>query len=362
MECCKSRILFLNWRDSANPSAGGAETFTEEIGKRLVAYGHDVTVFTSCFDGCELETQRFGMRIIRRGGKYSVYSKARGYVKQNLSEFDIIVDEINTVPFRIRGLAKGKTVVALIHQLAREVWFYESRFPLSVLGYFALEPLWLREYRDVSTVTVSDSTRSDLLKIGFQRVHVVHNGIGVAPLENPPQKAAQPVLIFMGRLVKCKLPDHAIAAFKQVKQALPDAELWILGDGYLRARLEGDLVDGVTFFGRVEDDEKFDLLKKARVLLAPSIREGWAISVTEANAMGTPAIGYAVPGLRDSIIHGVTGLLVQPLNYQALAEAAKHLLSDSSTAEKLSKNALSWSRKFSWNESAREFETLLRST
>ncbi len=318
-----------------------------------------MTIFTSSFDGCEPEDRRFGIRIIREGGKYSVYARARRYVKRHLSEFDIVVDEINTVPFRINGIAKGKPVVAVIHQLAREIWFYETRFPINVLGYFALEPLWLRGYRRVPTVTVSSSTRDDLLRRGFRHVRVVHNGVGIASLEKPGPKEPNPVLIFVGRLVRSKLPDHAIAAFRQVRASHAAAELWILGDGYLRAKLERNVLDGVRFFGRVGDEEKFDLLRRAHVLLAPSVREGWGISVIEANAMGTPAVGYDVPGLRDSIAHGVTGLLVQPLSPGALARAATQILCDSSLAGKFSKSALEWSRNFRWEKSAMQFRDVL---
>jgi glycosyltransferase involved in cell wall biosynthesis len=354
--------LFLNWRDSANPLAGGAETFTEEIGKRLVQKGNEITLFTSSFSGCEPEASRFGIRVIREGGKYSVYARARSYVKRHLSQFDVVIDEINTVPFRIHRIAGKTPVVAVIHQLAREVWFLETRFPLNVLGYFVLEPLWLRGYRRTPTVTVSNSTKDDLLKLGFRRVHVVHNGIGITPLEKVPAKESNPVLVFVGRLVRSKHPEHAIRAFEQIRPDLPDAELWILGEGYLRPRLENIAGDGVKFFGRVHDEEKFDLLKRAHVLLAPSVREGWGISVIEANAMGTPAVGYAVPGLKDSIVQEETGLLVTPQNPEALADAAKLILCNDPSTENFSMNALQWSRKFSWDRSAEEFYELVEST
>lgn len=321
-----------------------------------------MTIFTSSFDGCEPEDSRFGITIVRDGGKYSVYAKARRYVKRHLSEFDIVVDEINTVPFRIYSIVKGKPVVAVIHQLAREIWFYETRFPINVLGYFALEPLWLRGYRRVPTVTVSSSTKDELLGRGFRHVSVVHNGIGMVPLERAGPKEPNPVLIFVGRLVRSKLPDHAIAAFRQVRASHPAAELWILGDGYLRAKLERNVLDGVRFFGRVDDKEKFDLLRRAHVLLAPSVREGWGISVIEANSMGTPAVGYAVPGLRDSIVEEATGLLARPLSPKALAEAIERILRDPSLAEKLSRNALEWSRRFSWDDSAKKFSEFLETS
>ncbi len=349
------RILFLNWRDSSNPSAGGAETFTEEIGKRLVRYGNNVTIFTSSFDGCEPEDFRFGIRIIREGGKFSVYRHGRAFAKKNLSDFDVIVDEINTVPFHAPKIAREKPVVALIHQLAREIWFYESRFPLSALGYFALEPLWLREYRNIPTITVSNSTRADLLTRGFRRVDVVHNGISAPPLEEFPKKESLPVLIFLGRLVKSKRPDHAILAFQHVKSSFPTAQLWIVGDGYMRRKLESMRTSGITLFGRLADEEKFRLLKKAHVLIVPSVREGWGTSVTEANAMGTPAVGYNVPGLTDSVIQNVTGVLVQPGNYKTLGIATVGLLSDLPRLEKMSKNAIEWSKTFTWDRAAKNF-------
>jgi glycosyltransferase involved in cell wall biosynthesis len=163
-------------------------------------------------------------------------------------------------------------------------------------------------------------------------------------------------------LVRSKLPDHAIAAFRQVKAVLPSSELWILGDGYLKPRLQRECPNGVTFFGRVSNEEKFDLLRRAHVLLAPSVREGWGISVIEANAMGTPAVGYDVSGLRDSIVHGVTGLLVRPRDPESLADAAQRVLINTPLAERFSNSAIKWSQKFSWAVAAKEFQTLLEST
>ncbi len=349
------RILILNFRDLLNPVAGGAEVFTEEIATRLTKFGNEVTLFTSAFDGCEQETYRSGVRVIRRGGKYSVYRYGRAFAKKNLSDFDVIVDEINTVPFHAPKIAREKPVVALIHQLAREIWFYESRFPLSALGYFALEPLWLREYRNIPTITVSNSTRADLLTRGFRRVDVVHNGISAPPLEEPPKKESLPVLIFLGRLVKSKRPDHAILAFQHVKSSFPTAQLWIVGDGYMRRKLESMRTTGITIVGRLADEEKFRLLKKAHVLIVPSVREGWGTSVIEANAMGTPAVGYNVPGLKDSVIQNVTGVLVQPGNYKSLAIATVELLTDLPRLEKMSTNAIKWSKTFTWDRAANDF-------
>jgi glycosyltransferase involved in cell wall biosynthesis len=162
-------------------------------------------------------------------------------------------------------------------------------------------------------------------------------------------------MVLLGRLVRSKLPDHAIAAFRIVKSAIPRAELWIIGDGYLRNRLERDAPDGVRFLGRIDDKTKFEILSECHVLLAPSVREGWGISIIEANAMGTPAVGYAVRGLRDSIRDNITGYLVPPGDYFALAKKAIEVLSNSDVRLRLSNDALLWSREFSWDDAAKDF-------
>ena len=355
------RILILNFRDLAHATAGGAEVFTEEIGKRLVQFGNDVTIFSSAFDGCEPVSYRSGIRIVRKGGKYSVYRKARKFLKENFSQFDLVVDEINTVPFQAYKVAKGKPLVTLIHQLAREIWYHETWFPLNVIGYHALESFWLRRYREIPTITVSESTKSDLLQLGFKDVHIIRNGIGAEPLREPPVKPDRPILIFVGRMVSSKQPDHALKAYLMVKERFPEAELWVLGDGYLRSRLQREGADGVRFFGHVSGEEKFELLRQAHIMLSPSVREGWGVSVIEANAMATPAIGYAVPGLRDSIIDGTTGFLVQPNNPSGLAKAACQVLADADLRRKLSLGALDWARHFNWDSSATEFNSLILS-
>lgn len=355
------KILILNFRDLAHPGAGGAEVFTEEISKRLVRYGNEVTIFTSAFDGSERESIRSGIKIVRDGGRYSVYRKGRRFVKRHGAEFDLIIDEINTIPFQISKIA-NRPVVALIHQLAREVWFHETWFPLSAFGYFVLEDFWLGKYRKNPTITVSESTRNDLLELGFTEVNIVRNGIGVAPLDAIPEKCTHPVLIFVGRMVSSKHPDHAVRAFSEVKRRFPNAELWILGNGYLKTKLERHNIGGVKFLGHVSDNEKYEMLRRSHVLLSPSVREGWGATVLEANAMGTPAVGYDVHGLRDSIINGKTGLLVEPNDPSALAQGACQILADNQLAQRLSQAALDWSRRFNWDESAMQFLSFLAST
>jgi glycosyltransferase involved in cell wall biosynthesis len=346
-----------------NPEMGGAEVFTREVAKRWVKWGHEVTLFTSEFPNCRREEVLDGVRVVRAGRRYLVYWEAKRHYRKRFSKegYDVVIDEVNTRPFLTpRFVNNGEKIVALIHQLAREYWFYETPFPLSYIGYHFLEDRWLRNYVDVPTVTVSESTRRDLLDLGFKKVFVVPVGLNFTPLSEVPEKEKYPVIAYAGRLKRAKRVDHAIRAFKIVKEKFSDAELWVIGDGSYRKYLEKVAGEGVKFFGQLSNEERRRLLARAWVLVNPSIREGFGLNVLEANALGTPCVAYDVAGLRNSIINGRTGLLLKENgNSEKLAEAIIKILEDDMLRRMLSVNALEYSKKFSWDKTAQEFEEIL---
>lgn len=341
---------------------GGAEVFTREVAERWVEAGHEVTLFASEFEGCRREEFVDGVRIVRSGGRFGVYRWAKRFYKERFSGegFDVVVDEINTRPFFAQKfVCNGERVVALIHQLAREYWFYETPFPVSYVGYYFLEKRWLRNYVDVPTVTVSESTRQDLLGLGFKRVFVVSEGLNFEPLSEIPEKESRPVVVFVGRLKRAKRPDHAVKAFRIVKEKFPEAELWVIGDGYFRKNLEKMAGDRVRFFGGLGNVERRGLVERAWVLVNPSVREGWGLNVVEANAFGTPCVAYDVAGLRDSVKNGETGVLVESGNVEDLAGKIVTVLENEDLRRKLSRNCLEYAKGFSWDKTSREFMKVL---
>ncbi|MCW4047208.1 MAG: glycosyltransferase family 4 protein [Candidatus Bathyarchaeota archaeon] len=356
------KILIFNWRCWLNPAMGGAEVFTREVAERWAKTGHDVTLFTSEFLGCRHSEVLNGVKIIRSGGKYSVYCEAKKYYEKIFSKenYDVVIDEINTVPFFTPKFVKnGEKIVALIHQLAREYWFYEVPFPLSYLGYYFLEDYWLKKYANVPAVTVSESSRKDLLKLNFNRVSVVCEGLNFRPLASLPQKESEPVVVFAGRLKRAKRPDHAIKAFALVKEKLPTAELWVMGDGPFKSELERVAGQGVRFFGDLVNTERRKLIQRSWVLVNPSVREGWGLNIIEANALGVPCVVYDVAGLRDSVVNGETGLLVEAGNVRALATNIISLLNDHQKRQQMSINALKFAGTFDWENTAKEFMNIL---
>ncbi|MEZ5342213.1 MAG: glycosyltransferase family 4 protein [Acidimicrobiales bacterium] len=320
-------ILICNWRDLSHPRGGGAEVYTHEVARRWVASGHQVTIFCAAVAGEAASEERDGVTIVRRGSRYSVYREARlWYESQPPGRFDFIIDQINTRPFFCPDWAGETPVVAFAHQVAREVWFREMPLPIAVAGRWVLEPRWLARYRYVPTLTVSSSTHDSLIEYGMQRVVEIPPAVDDEPISVTYPKESTPTLVFVGRLSSNKRPDHALEALAELRLVRPDAQLWVIGDGPVREELEALDAPGVTFFGRVSHERKFELVARAHALLVTSTREGWGLVVDEAATVGTRSIGYNVAGLRDSIA-AADGVLVEP-DPVAMATAIDEVIDD----------------------------------
>ncbi len=252
----------------------------------------------------------------------------------------------------------GIPTFMLIFQLAREVWWYESPLPISAIGY-AIEPVYLRGYRHTPVITISRSTEQDLRNLGFRGpITIVPIGIeDVAP--NHYRKATSPTFLYVGRLAPSKRIVHMVEALAQFRRATGTGCLWLAGSGserYHRSLVELakrlNVQDSVTFWGRVSEQEKLRLMTQAHALLMTSVREGWGLVVTEANACGTPAVVYDVPGLRDSVRNELTGLIVPP-RPSSLADAMVRVTSDPGLYDRLVAEGQRWSGTFSFDEAAR---------
>lgn len=312
--------MIFNWRDISHPNSGGAEVYTHEVAKAWIAAGHEVTLFCAGHPTLPSNDVIDGVNIVRRGSRYSVYWHATRFFKREArGRFDLIVDEANTRPFHVHRYVDDTPVVMLVHQLAREIWFHEFPWPLAAFGHYVLEPYWVWKCKHARVVAVSESTAESLREHGIDDVSVVAEGMSLPETAHSRVKARVPTVVFCGRLSTNKRPDHAIAAFTKLREQYPEARMWVIGDGPMRAELERSAPGGVQFFGRVDEAEKFERMARAQALIVTSVREGWGLVVSEAAAVGTPAIGYDIPGLRDSI-PASKGVLTAP-DVNSLASA-----------------------------------------
>lgn len=363
------KILWLTWKDIDHPQAGGAEVVNEELAKRLATDGHQVTFLVSGFDGCVSTTSRNGFSIIRVGGRFSVYWYTYRYYKRNLTGWaDLVIDEVNTIPFFAKFYVKEWNVL-FVHQLARKIWFYQMFFPLSLIGYL-LEPIYLRTLSDRQVITVSKSTRDDLKKYGFKEnaIHIISEGIQLTPITDIStiQKYDQPTLLSLGAVRPMKRTLHIVKAFEYAKKSIPELRLILAGStrGAYGATVlhhikTSRFKNDIEVLGHVSPENKIERMQRSHLIAVTSVKEGWGLIVTEANSQGTPAVVYNVDGLRDSVQDGKTGIVTKDNSPVALSHAIVEMLSNPTTYATMQKNAWEWSEEITFENAYQDFKNAL---
>lgn len=361
------KILILNWRDIKNPSSGGAEILTHEIAKRWVKQGHSVTQFSSEFPSSKSKEVIDGVTIIRKGhpdARYffsSVHFQAfLHYIKNFRGTVDVVIDEIHGLPFFTPLFVKEKKI-ALICEVADDLWKKTYGPFFGSVGRF-VEVFYLRViYNNIHFLTISESTKENLLTNGVkeENIHVIPMGIKLPKINKTFPKEKIPTLIFVGRLSKPKGIEDAFFVLKKVKTRLPKTRLWVVGRGEdeyfnnLKDLVEElDLRDSVNFFGFVSEEKKFELMARAHVLIAPSIKEGFGLTIPEAGLVGTPSIGYNVFGLRDVLLNGENGLLVEP-KIEEMGSAIVNLLKNKDSYQKMQEKSKERAERLSFEESCK---------
>lgn len=361
----KQKILILSYRDMQHPEMGGAEIIIYEIYRRLHAAGHPVTFLTCRFAGGPERTSLDGMEIRRIGNIYNFNFAVGSYYRKHLKNegYGVIVEDLNKLPFYSPVFQKQVPVLVNIPHLFGTTVFSQVPWPMALYVYLQ-EKTIPRIYRGSEFQVLSDSTREDLIGRGIrqERIHVVRSGIDHEE-HRPPEGGRNgppgPVLLYLGRLKKYKCIEYPIRILPELRRKVPGTEYWIAGDGDYREDLqriatEMGVGESVRFFGFKEGQEKLDLLHRSRVLVYTSPKEGWGLSVIEANATGLPCVASDSPGLRESVRHGETGFLVPHGDLPALRDRVLDLLTDDVAWRSFSRSGLDWAARFNWDRMADE--------
>jgi glycosyltransferase involved in cell wall biosynthesis len=351
------RILAVNWLDLANPQAGGAELHFFEIFKRLVAGGDEVTLVTSGFDGASARTSIDGIDVRRCGGRHTFALRGRGAVRRALreKEYDVVVEDINKLPLYLPTLTPLPIYVIVPHLFGTTA-FQEASLPVATVVWLSELPIpWV--YRSAAFQAISRSTRDDLVSRGIpaRRIRVIYPGIDTHRFTPDPEatRAAEPTFFYVGRLRRYKGLETAIRAVAAVRVDIPGIILQIAGDGGDRPRLEAlaqssGVADRVRFLGFITEERKIQLMREAWALVYPSVKEGWGITNLEGAACGTPAIASDSPGLRESVIHDETGLLVPHGDVASMAAAMRRFAGDRPLVNRLGGQARTFAEGLTW--------------
>jgi len=363
------RILALNWRDPHNPEAGGAEIHLQEILKRAVRDGHEVIQVSHAIQWLPEREVIEGVQIHRHGTWYSYNFTLKKYCRSlDLDSFDLIIEDICKVP--VFSPAWSETpVLAIVPHLFGTTAFREVSI-LKAVYVNMLEAMIPSVYRKCNFVAISDSTRHDLQRRGIPggQISVIPCGIDTGfYMHDPTVQPEKGRLLFVGRLKKYKGVQHLLEAVKILHSKGITANLTIIGEGDYSHTLKLmvgklDLQDSVSFEGFISQENKLRWLQKASVAVFPSAKEGWGLTVIEANCCGTPVVASNSDGLRDSVKDGETGILVEHQNSRALAEALESILISGEKRSMLAANALKWAKTFNWDQTGQKMIDVMKKT
>ena len=365
------RILLVNWQDRENPDAGGAEVHLHEIFGRLAKLGHVVDLLCSGWPGAAPTTELDGIRVMRRGARYSWALRARSTIRRALAAnpYDVVVEDVNKVPLFTAGLTDVPSSVIVPHLFGTTA-FGEASWPVAATVWLLERPL-PRAYRRSAFHAISRATADDLVARGVprDRIRVIYPGVDSVWYSPDPSvgRTAHPSFLYVGRLKRYKGVDTAVRALAALRADVPNATLDVAGAGDDRVRLERLVhalgVEGaVHFHGFVDEETKRRLLRHTWANIFPSLKEGWGMTNLEAAACGTPSLAADTSALRESVRDGDTGFLVPYGDAPALSIAMRRLAADRALVERLGRAARAFASDFSWRRTAEETEQHLVET
>lgn len=359
------RVLVLNLRDIANPSAGGAEQHLHALFRRLAARGHQVTLYCGGYRGARWQETIDGIEIHRRGNRFTTAVWSTIKYLRHRDDFDVIVDYTGQLHFLTPLYVRQPRAAVALHVVG-DVYRNDLPFPTGQLlawwETFSLAHFYGKE----RFIAISKSTADELTANGVQpgQIQTIYCGRH-EPIPQPSEpKTSHPSLLYYGRLKRYKRVDMLVKALVEIRREVPETHLHVVGAGSelenLR-RLARHLGcgDAITFHGYLPNAERWNVVASCWVNVMPSLKEGWGLTVLEAAQCGVPTVASRVAGLRDAILEGETGELFEREDAGELVRKVAGLLRDGAKREALGARAREWSNSFSWDSASEELERLL---
>ena len=346
--------------------------------RRLALYlsaRHSVSIVASSESRAYTETQIHGIPLILLPyPPTSIRLRLAAIRNPRVRASDLVIESSDVGGPWFAFCARRRILLA--HQLWREIFEAELRPPFGVLLKW-LEPVFYLPYHRIPTCVNSPSTEESFRALGISEIRRLSIGLQLRPMDSPPIGSQtfspipgktllrRPRIAIVSRLRKYKGIDLVLKALPEVLESCPDLELLIMGRGPQRSQLEAlcrslGVFESVSFLGYVEEAKRDELLRTSFTSIAPSIREGLGLNILEAFRCGTTCIGWDVPGTRDVISDGETGILVKLGDEQGLAAGVKYLLSNPERRDAMAHAASTYSATISIPPPVEEIDQLIQ--
>lgn len=361
----KRKILIVSLKGpTKQKKKGGAQEYMALLAKYLVQsdYQVDILCGQEYHDGVKLPAAEDieGARVIRvnsiMGRPLSIFWAA----KKTHRRYGLIIENMMAYPLFMPFLIGHDRLITLRHHLQGSHVFHLQGYVKGVVGWFleqVLEPVF---YRHSYRVAASGVTRRAMYRLWLKPVHAVRIiPPGFEHQEKGEEKTAFPSIFYIGALhTSRKRVDHLIQAFRSVVERRPDSRLYIAGQGPHEKALKLEANElPVQFLGFLSDDQKHVWLSKAWIFASPSTKEGFGITWVEANAHGTPVVGYDL-GL--DTVNPECAIMVEEGNIEGLSVALLSIIEDERKRKRMYAAAKLNASRFSWQSTGEKWVNLIK--
>lgn len=347
------------------PLVGGAEIMAARLAAGLQERGAATTILTARWhEEWPAEIEQHGVRVLRLAhprrrvwGTWRYMQAVHRWLARHRARFDLVYVSMlkHDAYAAITAARQGRFPVVLRAEGAGITgdchWQLEANCGARIKR---------RCQKADAFIAPSPAIERELIVSGYSRgrIHYIPNGVAIHESRDPVRRAQArgdlaeadaslaigdaPLVVYTGRLHKMKGLEYLIRAWPSVLAHLPDARLWLVGDGPQRAELT-NLVGELGLWGLVyiagpfDDVEEF--LQAADLFVLPSLEEGMSLALLEAMASGLPVIASAIAANEALVQDGMHGRLAPTRDSDRLAEVILELLADRAQAERLGRTA-----------------------
>jgi glycogen(starch) synthase len=362
------KIAFYSYDSIQNPWCGGGGAYRDLMIHRQLANLHEITCYHGKFKGTGNHSDKgIGFRFLGSPANYLISRITYALLATIHSLFvkaDLIVIGYSVFSPVISFLFRNRiTIVEMFH--------LTGPGPVRKYSLFGIAPMIAEQLalRGAQHFICINKALADTIRNVYKKksVAVVYTGFDEDLLKGTVDD--QSYILYFGRIdIYMKGLDLLIDAYEKIASTHPRHRLVLAGRGsrhdiaWLKNRIERSPHRGrISFHENVSDREKSDLLHHATITCMPSRFEGWCIAAIEAAACSKTSIGTRISGLGESIRDNETGVLVDPENAGALAQAMSLMLSDNGLRTRLGSNGPAWARNFTWEKIAEQQEEYYRS-
>jgi glycosyltransferase involved in cell wall biosynthesis len=356
------------------PGISGSESRFIEIAKHWANKGHEIHLLSS--QGGKYVCEQFGLSVVLHEMPKVPYQNRIGHVIRLFQSVFVLPDSLAREKFDLicsssegsydvipawhlkRQMTEARWIV-IVHWLPPfPPWKRTGSSVLNSTAFFITERLGLRLALKGANhlLTVSESTAQQLKEINVPstRYTAVECGVEFERIQSVVSqvKTKQVDAVFMKRLQTVKGVFDLIEIWKKVVEQIPNAKLWVIGEGLEGERMkqvarDQGLEKNIEFLGVIYDfQEKYRRLAQAKLFLLPSHEENWAIVIGEALAAGIPVISYDLPELKSVWKEGC--IFVPKHDVDAFAKRVLELLRNAEDRAKQEQVGLHYVKAYDW--------------